>query len=57
DLGPTWTGDAELMLGDSQWDELDSILPVQEIIAGYYRELGVTFAGGSLVADHSNPSV
>lgn len=57
DLGPTWVGDAELILGDSQWDELDSILPVQEIIAGYYRELGVTFAGGSLVADHSNPSV
>ena len=57
DLGPTWTGDAELILGDSQWDELSSILPVQDIIAGYYRELGVTFNGGSLVADRSNPSV
>lgn len=57
DLGPTWVGDAELVLGDSQWDELASILPVQEIIAGYYRELGVTFNGGTLVADRSNPSI
>ncbi|HLP24025.1 MAG TPA: acetoacetate decarboxylase family protein [Microbacteriaceae bacterium] len=57
DLGPTWKGDAELVLGDSQWDELDSILPVQEILAGYYRELGVTFNGGTLVADTSNPTV
>lgn len=57
DLGPTWKGTAELVLGDSQWDELNSILPVNEIIAGYYRELGVTFNGGTLVEDHSNPSV
>lgn len=57
DLGPTWKGDAELVLGDSQWDELNSILPVNEIIAGYYRELGVTFNGGQLIADKSNPSV
>ncbi len=57
DLGPTWKGTAELVLGDSQWDELNSILPVNEIIAGYYRELGVTFNGGTLVEDHSNPSI
>ncbi|MDP3209850.1 MAG: acetoacetate decarboxylase family protein [Rhodoglobus sp.] len=54
DLGQAWRGDAELVLGDSQWDELDSILPVEEILGGYYREVGVTFAGGDLIADRSN---
>jgi len=55
DLGQPWKGDAELALGDSQWDELASILPVQKILGGYYREVGVTFAGGKLIADRSNP--
>ena len=41
----------------SPWDELASILPVHEKIAAYYREVGVTFNGGSLVSDNSNPSV
>jgi acetoacetate decarboxylase len=53
EVGETWRGTAELQLGDSQWDELHSILPVQEIIGGFYREIGVTFAGGRLVADRS----
>jgi len=53
DLGQPWKGDAELILGDSEWDELESILPVKEILAGYYREVGVTFNGGTLVADNS----
>jgi acetoacetate decarboxylase len=53
DLGQAWVGDAELTLGDSQWDELDSILPVNEILGGYYREVGVTFNGGTLVEDRS----
>ena len=58
DLGPAWGGTAELTLGDSQWDELGSILPVNEILGGYYREVGTTFNGGVLVADlGSNPSV
>jgi hypothetical protein len=57
DIGITWSGDAELVLGDSQWDELGSILPVKKILGGYYRELGVTFAGGQLVHDQSNPTV
>jgi acetoacetate decarboxylase len=57
DLGQPWKGDAELHLSDSQWDELDSILPVKEIIAGYYREVGVTFNGGALIADSSNPAI
>ena len=53
DLGPAWRGDAELSLADSPWDELHSILPVEEILGGYYREVGTTFAGGELIADRS----
>jgi hypothetical protein len=50
-------GDAELELHDSQWDELKSILPVEKVLGGYYRELGVTFNGGELIADRSTPTV
>ena len=57
DLGTPWVGDAELTLSDSQWDELASILPVKEILGGYYREVGVTFNGGTLLTDNSNPSI
>lgn len=57
EIGATWVGDFDLELHDSPWDELASILPVQEKIAAYYREVGVTFNGGTLVADRSNPAV
>jgi acetoacetate decarboxylase len=57
DLGTPWVGDAELNLFDSRWDELASILPVQEILGGYFREVGVTFNGGTLVKDFSNPNI
>jgi acetoacetate decarboxylase len=57
DLGTPWVGDAELTLSDSKWDELASILPIKEILGGYYREVGVTFNGGTLLADNSNPSI
>jgi acetoacetate decarboxylase len=53
DLGQPWRGDAELTLGDSEWDELNSILPIGKILGGYYREVGVTFNGGSLLVDRS----
>ena len=53
DLGQPWVGDAELELFDSPWDQPASLLPVQEIIGGYYREVGVTFAGGTLLDDSS----
>jgi len=56
-LGQAWGGDAELELHDSQWDELASILPVEKILGGYWREVGTTFNGGTLVADRSNPNV
>ena len=57
DLGTPWVGDAELNLFDSRWGELASILPVQEILGGYFREVGVTFNGGTLVKDFSNPNI
>jgi len=55
--GQAWKGDAKLEISDSQWDELASILPINKILAGYYREVGTTFNGGKLVADRSNPTV
>jgi acetoacetate decarboxylase len=57
DLGQPWAGEAELELFDSPWDELASILPIKEIIGGFYREVGVTFNGGKLLLDTSNPSI
>jgi acetoacetate decarboxylase len=57
DLGQAWGGNAELALGDSQWDELGSLLPVTKILGGYYREVGTTFNGGTLIADRSTPTV
>lgn len=57
DLGQAWVGDAELELHDSQWDELASLVPIQKILGGYYREVGVTFNGGKLLTDRSNPNV
>lgn len=53
DLGQPWRGDAELTLADSEWDQPESLLPVREVIGGYYREVGVTFAGGRLLTDRS----
>ncbi len=55
DLGQPWKGDASLELFDSEWDQPASLLPVREVIGGYYREVGVTFAGGTLLEDRSQP--
>lgn len=50
DLGPAWQADAQLELFDSPWDEPASLLPVREIIGGYYRQVGVTWNGGTTLA-------
>ena len=47
DLGPAWAGEAELTLADSPWDEPAALLPVREVIGGYYRQLGVSWNGGT----------
>jgi hypothetical protein len=48
--GPSWAGDAELTLFDSPWDEPASLLPVREIIGGYYRQVGTSWNGGTTLA-------
>ena len=47
--GPAWTGDADLRLLDSPTEEL-SRLSVDEIIGGYYRQVGVVWNGGRSLA-------
>ena len=53
ELGQPWKGDAELALFDSPWDEPASLLPVDEIISGYFCEVGTTFNGGVMLTDNS----
>ena len=48
EAGPAWTGDAELRLFDSP-TELSS-LSVEEIIGGYYRQVGVVWNEGRTLA-------
>jgi hypothetical protein len=43
--GQAWTGDAELRLFESPTEELDR-LRIDEIIGGYYRQVGVSWNGG-----------
>ena len=47
--GPAWTGDVELRLFDSPTEEL-SRLTVDEMIGGYYRQVGVVWNGGRSLA-------
>jgi hypothetical protein len=46
DLGPVWGGRATLELFDSPSEELSRLAPL-EIIGGYFRSVGTTFAGGT----------
>jgi acetoacetate decarboxylase len=50
EVGPAWRGDAELELADSPWDEPASLLPVRDIIGGYFRQVGVSWNGGTTLA-------
>jgi acetoacetate decarboxylase len=43
--GPAWAADAELRLFESPTEELDR-LRIDEIIGGYYRQVGVVWNGG-----------
>ncbi|KAA1380593.1 acetoacetate decarboxylase family protein [Aeromicrobium fastidiosum] len=47
--GQTWTGDAELRLFDAPTEELAD-LTVDEMIGGYYRQVGVQWDGGTTLA-------
>jgi hypothetical protein len=44
----TWTGDAEVSFGSSPVEELGSLAPV-EVIAGYWRSVGVTWGEGTVL--------
>ncbi len=47
--GQSWSGDVELRLFDSPTEEL-SALTVDEVIGGYYRQVGVVWNGGKSLA-------
>lgn len=47
--GQSWSGDVELRLFDSPTEEL-ARLEVQEVIGGYYRQVGVVWDGGRTLA-------
>ena len=47
--GPVWTGDVDVRLFDSPTEELAD-LSVDEVIGGYYRQVGVIWNGGATLA-------
>ena len=49
DLGPVFTGEADVRLFDAPGEELAALEPL-ETIAGYWRQVGATFAGGERVS-------
>jgi len=46
ELGPCWTGIAEVRLHEAPGEELAALAPI-EPIGGYWRSVGATFAGGT----------
>jgi len=54
ELGPVYSGDAELVLYDNPTEELDRFGEI-EIIGGYYRQVGNSMAGGTTVWAAPNP--
>jgi hypothetical protein len=48
ELGPAWTGEPAVRLFDAPGEELAALEP-KELIAGYWRQVGATFAGGTTV--------
>jgi acetoacetate decarboxylase len=48
DLGPAYVGEPTVALFDAPTEELAALEPV-ETIAGYWRQVGATFAGGTTV--------
>jgi acetoacetate decarboxylase len=49
DLGPVYVGEPTVTLFDAAAEELSALHPV-ETIAGYWRQVGATFAGGTSLA-------
>ena len=53
ELGQAWSGDAELELLASPTDEVHR-LEVREVLGGYWRSVGTTFAGGRTLGTASS---
>jgi acetoacetate decarboxylase len=49
ELGPAYTGEATVRLHDAPGEELAALAPI-ETIAGYWRQVGASFAGGDRLA-------
>jgi hypothetical protein len=49
ELGPAYVGEPTVRLYDAPGEELAALAPV-ETIAGYWRQVGATFAGGERLA-------
>jgi acetoacetate decarboxylase len=52
--GQAWRGDVDLELFESPTEEL-AALEVEEIIGGYYRQVGVVWDGGAVLAPNLAP--
>ena len=55
ELSAAWQGHAELELFESPVEELTSISP-REMIGGYWRSVGTTFAGGETLSRDGGPT-
>ena len=49
ELGPAYTGEPDVHLFEAPAEELAGLEP-HEMIAGYWRQVGATFAGGDRLA-------
>jgi acetoacetate decarboxylase len=54
ELGPVHAGEAELTIFDAPTEELARLEP-QEMIGGYYRQVAMSWAGGTTLASRANP--
>ncbi len=54
EVGPVFCGDAELDIYENPTEELHR-MPVEEMIGGFYRQVGNSMAGGTTVAAKPNP--
>ncbi len=56
EIGRTFVGDFDLSLFESPTEELERLQP-QELIAGYYREVGVSWNGGTTLERNLPPQI
>lgn len=54
EVGPVYSGEAQLELPDNPTEELHRLSPI-EVIGGYYRQVGTSMAGGTTLWAAPNP--